>query len=185
MTQRSTDARLQRIVQLAASDVGLKESGGPNRGPEVEKFFAGVGLRSGDPWCAGAVSFWLEEEAIEAGVKTTVRSKSAVTLFHAARSKKLQFVLGGDQSASSVVKPGWVWVRSDSSTNAELAKKGIWTIGHVAIVEFVGAQKFRHISGNTNAEGSREGTCVGRHDAPWDDPRTVGWFNPIRPVPVS
>lgn len=50
-------------VREAERQVGVAESGGNNRGPEVEAYLASVDLPGGNPWCAAFVRFCIEKAA--------------------------------------------------------------------------------------------------------------------------
>lgn len=49
-------------LDVALGEVGVKERGGNNRGPDVEKYLGAVGLGRGNPWCAAFTS-WCRIEA--------------------------------------------------------------------------------------------------------------------------
>jgi len=51
-----------KLIDIAISQVGVKEETGNNDGPEVEAYLDSVGLSKGNPWCA-AFLFWLHSEA--------------------------------------------------------------------------------------------------------------------------
>lgn len=52
-----TDLLRQQIYEIAANEIGVREDGGNNRGPEVSKYLAYVGLGEGYEWCAAFVSW--------------------------------------------------------------------------------------------------------------------------------
>lgn len=48
---------VQAVVAKADSQVGVREVGGSNRGPEVDAYLARVHAHQGDPWCAAFVGW--------------------------------------------------------------------------------------------------------------------------------
>lgn len=58
-----------KAVQVAEGFVGTEESGGENRGAQVERFLASAGLPPGQPWCAAFVWHCLRKGAGYAGVR--------------------------------------------------------------------------------------------------------------------
>ena len=49
----------------AAVDANVRETGGANKGLTVEHYQRSVGSEAGEPWCASAVSCWMQEAAME------------------------------------------------------------------------------------------------------------------------
>jgi hypothetical protein len=56
---------VQSILAKADSQNGIREVGGPNRGPEVEAYLARVRAKPGDPWCSAFISWCGSEVAGE------------------------------------------------------------------------------------------------------------------------
>jgi len=56
-TGRNTDLLRQQIYEIAANEIGVRETGGDNKGPEVSKYLAYVGLDEGYEWCAAFASW--------------------------------------------------------------------------------------------------------------------------------
>ncbi len=55
-------ASASRLVAIAQSQVGVRESGGNNKGKEVALYLAYTNLKAGYPWCAAFVS-WVYGQA--------------------------------------------------------------------------------------------------------------------------
>lgn len=51
-------------LRVALTQEGICEIGGPNRGPEVDKYLAVVGLKPGNAWCAAFVC-WSYDRAMK------------------------------------------------------------------------------------------------------------------------
>ncbi len=121
------------LLTIANLEVGVREKTGHNDGTAVEGYLAYVGLKKGNPWCAAFVSwvFW------KAGYAKP-RSGWSPDLFPPSRRTKLPV-------------PG--------------AVLGIYfpekrRISHVGLVVRVQHDWVESVEGNTNAEGSREGSGV-------------------------
>lgn len=54
---RNTDLLRWQIDEIAASEIGVRETGGENRGPEISRYLAYVGLGDGYEWCAAFASW--------------------------------------------------------------------------------------------------------------------------------
>jgi hypothetical protein len=131
----------------AASHVGVKESGGKNRGPEVNTWLANVHQSPGAPWCCAFAVSALMAGASMLGIRCTAPiTASCLQLW----SRSVNWQVAGNP------RPGDVYVLDHGQGK-----------GHVGIVETVDdLQVLTEISGNTNAVGSREGDRVARHEGP-------------------
>jgi len=129
----------ERAILLAAERVGVRESGGANRGPWVERFLRSVGLGGGYSWCA-AFAHWCLKEA---GATRLPRGAAAVRNW-AADAKRTGYLI--DEP-----KRGCLFYWLDKNQ-----------LGHIGFVIDVEGSRFRTIEGNTNEVGSREGDGVYR-----------------------
>ena len=169
-------------VCKAEADKKVREVGGKNAGPDVEKYLRSLGMSKGSPWCAAFVS-WCVMTALGLPKPPKWCSGSAVSLFQVAtRSKTCVKVTPADADFKSKVKAGWVWSRAQDATAAAAARKGAWCQGHTGIVIAVDEIGWYTVEGNTNAAGSREGDGVYYKTHKWLDAeivgKTVGWFDP-------
>jgi hypothetical protein len=138
---------MRTLSQIAATDIGLEElPKGSNLGPALQKFFEAddlivEGKTNGYPWCAAAVSFWVQTYLKECGVSGVKPPRiAAVALFPDwAELNKL--------SISKTPKPNDIV---------------IFQISHIGVVESVAGDIVTCIEGNTNGDGSREGYGVFR-----------------------
>lgn len=76
------------LAEVAAAKEGIHEVGGNNRGPEVKKFLAEVGLPEGYAWCDAFQSY---EEHAAAGRRLLIESASVAQTF--AVAQKLGWVV--------------------------------------------------------------------------------------------
>ena len=160
----------------------VREVGGKNAGPDVEKYLRSLGMTKGSPWCAAFVS-WCVMQSRSLSKPPSWCSGSAVSLFQmAGRSKTCVKVTPVDADFKSKVKAGYIWSRAQDATAAAAARKGSWCQGHTGVVVKVDDVGFHTIEGNTNAAGSREGDGVYHKTHKWADAeiigKTVGWFDP-------
>lgn len=124
-----------QILNIARSQLGVREATGHNDGPAVERYLAYTGHKKGAPWCAAFVS-WVFGQA-GYGQPRTAWSPA---LFPKARQ---------------VAEPGPAVV-----FGIYFADKG--RIAHAGLVEKQRGHWLYTIEGNTNLAGSREGDGVYR-----------------------
>ena len=141
-----------KIVQVAETQLYVRETTGDNDGPEIKIYLAITGLPEGHPWCA-AFTAWVFLEA--GGVAP--RSARVVDWF----------------KANVVYKREWrkpvILPRKGMVVGLYYERLGRY--GHIAIVaqDELGSnpRSCVVISGNTNLAGSREGDGVYRKIYPW------------------
>lgn len=143
---------MSSLASIAARDLGLSESPrGSNKGAQIQKFFDADDLdeKNGYPWCAAAVSFWVQTYFKENGITFAKAPKLAsVYLFSEWADKQGLVVRKGNPKPDDIV---------------------IFTFSHIGVVESVSAGGFTSIEGNTNDDGSREGYEVARRDRKLSD----------------
>lgn len=66
-------------VELALAKLGIREQGGNNHGPWMDKFAAEVGLPAGYPWCAEFQSYSIHKAA---GRKLPIESASVAAIYN-------------------------------------------------------------------------------------------------------
>jgi hypothetical protein len=133
---------VSRALQIAASEIGVREEGGRNRGPRVEEYLAAAGLDPGYPWCAAFVYFVFQQAARELDLLNPCpRTGSVHRLWNQAAPFRRW----------DPVRPGCVFVHD--------AGKGAGHTGLVESVRFPEA-KIITIEGNTDDDGGREGIEV-------------------------
>ena len=149
-----------KLAEIAAKDIGLQESPrGSNKGKDLEKFFRATDLDGdGWPWCAGAVSCWVQAWIKANGSKLKAPRIAGVVFFRGWAEKNGLFI----------------------STKPRAEAIVVFRFSHVGIVERVRPDgSVETIEGNTNDEGSREGFKVCRRVRP---PRECAFFIYLPPV---
>lgn len=130
-----------RSLQIAETFLGVKEDPiGSNRGPEVNKFLASVGLGPGYPWCMAFVYYCVSKAAAELGLPNPlVMTGGVMDQYERSPARKLS-------NRDSGVKPGDVGIMRFANGN-----------GHTFFVRTKPSGLVNTIEGNTNDDGSREG----------------------------
>lgn len=140
----------EAAVTAAVSQLGIREQGGNNTGPEVDLYLASVGLEPGASWCAAFV-YWCFRRAANSLTVPSPCPKTGGAL-------KL-WKLADPHFHMTAPARGRVFVMDHGQG-----------LGHVGFVEAVREDgSIDSVEGNTNAAGSRNGDRVARHA--WD-PRT-------------
>ena len=140
---------MRSLAQIAAADLGLSESPkGSNKGPQLQKFFDADNYaeKDGYPWCASAVSFWVQTWIKEHSSGLIAPRLAAVAQFRDWAEKNRLHVC-------SVASPNAIVV---------------FNFSHIGIVEKAALNDptITTIEGNTNGEGGREGFSVFRKSRP-------------------
>lgn len=149
-----------KALEIAAGEIGVREKGGKNRGPQVDAYVAAAGLdpNRGYPWCAAFVFWCFHSAAMEAGVPNPCPRTARV---------------GGNPEA-----PPGLWDRALYYQTDRPSPGAVFVIigkhgGHCGFVEHVTVARklpgdipagtvLTTIEGNTNEDGSREGIGVFR-----------------------
>jgi len=146
-----------RPVDVALGYEGVREVGGPNRGPEVERFLNVVRKPPGLAWCAAFVCTCVLEayqrNFNEAG---NVGPIAETALPIPLTSGVMALWMMTPKRRRTVPTPGAVFIidKGLSSTGAR--------IGHTGFVVAVEGQHILTIEGNTSTAGSRDGDGVYR-----------------------
>jgi hypothetical protein len=134
---------IQLTLKIAEKQVGIREQTG-NRGPQVARFLAAVGLPEGHPWCAAFVVWCIREAA--------ARLQVVNPLPRDARCQKLAEWADARKRLFPTPLPGDIFLLR--------GPKGIFN--HCGFVVELCRSELVTIEGNTNVAGSREGIGVFR-----------------------
>jgi hypothetical protein len=123
-----------------------REVGGQNRGPWVRLYMSG---NEGEywPWCAGFVSFILEQACQSLQKPLPIRTSVSCDSLAAGAREKAVFFPEGKADERAKIKPGALFLVRKTPT--------CWA--HTGIVLRAENDLFHTIEGNTNDEGSAEG----------------------------
>jgi hypothetical protein len=126
----------------AIGEIGVRERGGINRGPEVDDYLRAAGLdpeRGQYPWCAAFVVWCFQRAANDLQLATPLaRTAGVFRLWEAHKEHRTQ-------------RPevGALMIQDHGGGR-----------GHCGLVIAVGPRTVVTVEGNTNGEGSRDGDCV-------------------------
>lgn len=159
-----------KALEIALSQVGTREKGGNNRGPEVEGYLAAVGLGGGHAWCAAFV-VWCYREAL-------LRCSGARQL-PLPRTGKVARLWQRSENLFRSAEPstGAVYIHLEDPTDPD-------SDGHCGIVTGFTDRTISAVEGNTNAAGSRLGNQV-RVQVRRMDYVNVGFIDVGREGPVD
>ena len=124
-----------------------------NRGPDVEKYLARVGVPAGLPWCCAFV-YYCFDEAAKARQRPNPMVRTAGCLDHwnkAAAKGAARMPAARATADPTLLRPGMIFIMDHG--------KGA---GHTGLVESVSAGILATIEGNTDASKTREGGGVYR-----------------------
>lgn len=143
------------IIEVARSQVGVREKGGPNRGPEVDEYIRTVGLNPEDditdPWCMAFVYWCFHKASEQLGVRNPCPKKAGVIRAWRAVSDRKKLLPADALAQPQLIIPGDIF----------MVDHGHWR-GHTGLVVDVKDENSQilTVEGNTNVRGSREGDGV-------------------------
>ena len=147
-----------RPVDIALRYEGVREVGGPNRGPDVERFLRTVRKPPGLAWCAAFVSTCVleawQENYNAAGNAGPIDEKSLPIQLTAG---VMVLWTATPRARRCPPKPGAIFI-INNGLNAKTGAR----MGHTGFVVSLDGKRVNTIEGNTNAAGSREGDGVYR-----------------------
>jgi hypothetical protein len=146
---KPANALLAAVLDVARSQVGVRETGGPNRGPEVEKYLASLGLAAGNSYCMAFI-FWCFAEACVRRSERNPLVKTGRVLDHwslAPATVKIAAEMVMDDL--TLVQPGAIFMIDHGEGR-----------GHCGFVHEVRPFGVGTIEGNTSAGGGRNGDGV-------------------------
>lgn len=155
-----------RLLMFASQDAAqpIVETGGHNRGPEIDQYLAELGQAPGQNWCAA----WLHDviERARAGLNVALQITRSAAAKVTGRSMPRQVTKSA--AGPSSIPPASVvyWDRSQPG-NPDTE----WW-GHIGfVVQWTGPRTFTTIEGNSGPTGDRVATMT----RSLDDPRLLGF----------
>ncbi|HMQ68015.1 MAG TPA: CHAP domain-containing protein [Ignavibacteria bacterium] len=151
ITQEPANEYLKEALKIAVSQIGVMEKPlGSNRGPEVDKYLASVGLGPGQFWCMAFVYYCFDKAAEKLGRNNPlVKTGHCMTHWNSSNAKKI--LASNAVNNPSLVKPGQIFIINTGGSS-----------GHTGIVEKLEGGFLHTIEGNSNTSGSRNGIGVFR-----------------------
>jgi hypothetical protein len=148
----------KEVIAFATTQIGVLEQPlGSNKGPEVNKYLASVGLSPGHFWCVAFTYFCHQQAASNLGI-VNPHVKTAGVLDHWNRAKNQPGASRITTSAAvanpALVTPGSLFIIDHGGG-----------LGHTGIVTNVVSGLLETIEGNTNSGGSSNGIGVFRRNA--------------------
>lgn len=161
------NALVTKALEIAQSQLGARETGGENRGPQVDRYLASIGLGPGAPWCAAFVYWSIDQAAQALGVANPyLRSGYCPTVAGWAQDQGIL--------VDSAPQPGDVFLLYTGRAR------------HTGLVTGVNGTILITVEGNTNINGSPEGTGVFRRTRPVSAKlRYVRWGQLADPEPAE
>lgn len=127
------------LIRQAGDQLGVTEATGHNDGPAVESYLKAVGLGKGYAWCMAFVYWCAKQAAKKLNLVNPLKATGGV----------LDEWASGRGTHLTVPVPGCIFIMKHASGY------------HTGIVTGVFPNGLLHtIEGNTNSNGSREGTAV-------------------------
>jgi hypothetical protein len=141
----------EKALEIAITQLGVRENGSSNSGKEVNQYLKSVGLNPGNPWCMAFVC-WCYNQAstIQSVPNFLIRTGGVLHQWNEQQPNR-KIVLDKVLKNPAIIKPGAVFIMDYG--------KGT---GHTGLVERIYSGLVETIEGNTNDEGSREGYEVCR-----------------------
>lgn len=143
-----------RALALAERYVGVREHGGRNRGPQIERWLAKVHLDPGQPWCAAFVCSMLDEAAAGLKMPNPLPMVGSVAKLWSRSPEHMR---------SGRVSRGAVFVHFKDKQNRH-------GHGHCGFVLGVDGNHAMTVEGNTDDAGGRDG------DGVWYSRRPLDYF---------
>lgn len=173
-------AALLALAQFAERDVTVAEKPrGSNRGADLRKFFSAddykpKGEDEGYPWCASAVSYWVQTWLRECPMATA--HFGHITPPNTARAFGLsEWAKGTAAGCVQVITPAMLVNKVTRAMPGDLA---VFHFSHCGIVLAGSPIVFTCVEGNTDAKGGREGWQVAKRGRKPSDLRHLLRFIP-------
>lgn len=139
-------------LRFAGTQIGVMEDPpGSNRGPEVDRYLASVGVAPGNAWCAAFVHFCVDQAAKAAGLANPLpRTGGVLDLWRRSRKAGLPCIAAKEARAQpSLLSSGMIFIMDFGEGK-----------GHTGFVQGLADGRLATIEGNSNDGGSRDGLGV-------------------------
>lgn len=133
-----------RALALAERYIGVREHGGRNRGPQIERWLDTVNLPPGQPWCAAFVSSILREAAAGLHMASPIPLCGSVAKLWKKAPEHMR---------SGRCTRGSIFIHFTDPDNPH-------GFGHTGFVTGVDGDHMMTVEGNTDDAGGRDGDGV-------------------------
>lgn len=140
---------LAAALDVARSQIGVRETGGPNRGPEVEKYLASLGLAPGNSYCLAMVFWCFSEACMRRNERNPLVKTGSVIAHWEAAAAPVKVTTEMTRDDLDLVKPGAIFCIDHGNRR-----------GHCGFVLEVRPYGLATIEGNTSPSGGRNGDGV-------------------------
>jgi hypothetical protein len=143
---------LEKLAKIALSQVGVKEEGGNNNGPQIRKYQAATTLKPASwPWCAAFTS-WATQEWLKDGDNV--------------KWLGLKVMTPDKWRPKTAAAFGYIsWAKERPATTKVFSNKAKPHVGDFAVFDFshigivtkvLSDGRFQCVEGNTNGRGTRD-----------------------------
>ena len=142
---------LEKLVEIAKSQVGVKEVGGNNNGPQIREYQAATNLKPASwPWCA-ALCCWIVREWIKDPEVVNWLNLGSVSKewWRPKTAAAFGFIQWGKD------RPANVRVLSERAA-PQVGDFAVFDFSHIGIIIKVNGKNFQCVEGNTNQRGTRD-----------------------------
>jgi hypothetical protein len=150
-SKKKESPAIEKLVEIALSQVGVKEVGGNNKGLKIREYQSATSLKPAAwPWCAALISWiireWLKDPEV-------VKWLNLKVLTPEKWRPKTAAAFGYIEWAKS--RPATTKVFSEKA-KPQVGDLVIFDFSHIGIVVKVGENNFQCVEGNTNQRGTRD-----------------------------
>jgi hypothetical protein len=150
-SKKKESPAIEKLVEIALSQVGVKEVGGNNKGLKIREYQSATSLKPAAwPWCAAFTSWiireWLKDQEV-------VKWLNLKVLTPEKWRPKTAAAFGYIEWAKS--RPATTKVFSEKA-KPQVGDLVIFDFSHIGIVVKVGENNFQCVEGNTNQRGTRD-----------------------------
>jgi cell wall-associated NlpC family hydrolase len=157
-TSHAPTSLTKEAITFATTQIGVLEHPlGSNRGPEVDKYLAAVGLGPNNFWCVAFTYFCYQQAANKLGVPNPhIKTAGVLNHWNKAKNKSgaLRITKNDAVNNPGLITPGSLFIIDNGGG-----------FGHTGIVTGIVSGLLETIEGNTNPGGSSNGIGVFKRNA--------------------
>lgn len=157
---------IETVLSLFKKYENVRETGGPNRGPEIDRWLRELGIPKGNPWCLAMIQGVFAEAAVIHSVPDPLKPNTASCL-----------------ALWRGVDVAWKYGRQEGRRGDIGVMQHSKTTGHVYVVASYQGGIYESWEGNTNRDGSRDGDRVAhKFTRQYNDPKLLGFVRVPDPL---